>query len=435
MSKHIVKLSVKNVLAISAVEIEPSGNVVILGGKNGAGKSSVIKAIRAALGGKKHRPEELIHEGAEFAEVLLDLDTLIVEYRATAKTERIVVKSKDGARYEKPQAMLDKLFNAVTFDPLACSRMKPEEQAEQVRKLVGLDLSDIDAKHADVYAKRTRINREARDLQGVVATMPTHAGVPAEEVSSADLVTELERCEALAEAQQEERYGLEEAEQDIVRARESVANVKTQIADLEKQLAELRAALPKHEQDAAAQVEFCETIRAKVAAHVAPDIAGVRQRISEADAVNRKVRENQARVSKQEQVEVLKAGADALTARLAEIKAEREARIAAIEFPVPGLGVDDDGRLTLGGHLLSNASRAEQIRFWVAFGVAANPELKVFLIEDASVLDTDSMQQLSDLATEHKCHLWLEDARTTDPTAIIIEDGHVAGVDPVEHAS
>lgn len=48
----IVQLKSENVKRISAVEITPDGNVVVVGGKNGAGKSSVLDSIQWALGGE-----------------------------------------------------------------------------------------------------------------------------------------------------------------------------------------------------------------------------------------------------------------------------------------------------------------------------------------------------------------------------------------------
>ena len=47
----ILKLTAENFKKLSAVEITPDGNVVVISGKNGAGKSSVLDAIEAALCG------------------------------------------------------------------------------------------------------------------------------------------------------------------------------------------------------------------------------------------------------------------------------------------------------------------------------------------------------------------------------------------------
>ena len=48
----IIRLKAENVKRLHAVEITPEGEVVVVAGKNGAGKSSVLDAITYALAGK-----------------------------------------------------------------------------------------------------------------------------------------------------------------------------------------------------------------------------------------------------------------------------------------------------------------------------------------------------------------------------------------------
>jgi DNA repair exonuclease SbcCD ATPase subunit len=54
----IVNLKADNIKKLVAVEISPADNTVIVTGKNGAGKSSVLDAIWWALSGKKHIQEK-----------------------------------------------------------------------------------------------------------------------------------------------------------------------------------------------------------------------------------------------------------------------------------------------------------------------------------------------------------------------------------------
>jgi recombinational DNA repair ATPase RecF len=49
---RIVKLQAENVKRLVCVEIEPSGNLIVVGGKNGNGKTSLLDSIMMALAGK-----------------------------------------------------------------------------------------------------------------------------------------------------------------------------------------------------------------------------------------------------------------------------------------------------------------------------------------------------------------------------------------------
>ena len=62
---HIISLEAQNVKRLEAVRIEPSGNMVAIGGANGAGKSSALDCIEMVLGGKKHLCDVPLRSGTE----------------------------------------------------------------------------------------------------------------------------------------------------------------------------------------------------------------------------------------------------------------------------------------------------------------------------------------------------------------------------------
>lgn len=77
----ILQLRAENVKRLGVVEITPNGNVVVIGGKNGAGKTSVLDSIWYALGGKAASPSDPIHHGKETAEVTVTFGNGVVLYQ------------------------------------------------------------------------------------------------------------------------------------------------------------------------------------------------------------------------------------------------------------------------------------------------------------------------------------------------------------------
>ena len=65
----IHSLEVESVRRIRHVTIEPSGNVTIIGGKNGQGKSSLIAAVEMLFGGKKLFGDDPVRHGSDVAVV------------------------------------------------------------------------------------------------------------------------------------------------------------------------------------------------------------------------------------------------------------------------------------------------------------------------------------------------------------------------------
>jgi len=123
-------LTAENVKRLVAVEISPTGNVQIIAGKNGAGKTSVLDSIWFALGGgpAAKGTTKPIRDGQDSARVTLDLGELRVTRTWTGGKSTLSVESAEGAVYGSPQKMLDALVGRLSFDPLAFAQQDERTQ-------------------------------------------------------------------------------------------------------------------------------------------------------------------------------------------------------------------------------------------------------------------------------------------------------------------
>lgn len=401
---RIVELEIENFKRLRALTVRPNGTAVVIGGRNGQGKSSALDAIWAALGGAKAAPQEPIRKGAKTAAVTLDLGDIRVTRRFTKSGTRLEVTTKEGASVKSPQAVLDELCAGIGFDPLAFSRMKPKEQAETLRKLAGLDLSDLDREIDRVFSERTLVNRELQRAQAAVASMPKVE--PKKRASVDALLGELDK--AAAQNRKRERIARErkEAEDTLAEVRGSIEKVRARLAQLEQ-----------NEKDLVAEVDRLdpESVPAVDEAPIRELIACIEQTNEQAAAYERRL-EAEARAHK------LAGEASALTARIEELRQEKADRIAAAAYPIEGLAVDDEG-VTYQGIPLVQASSAEQVRVSAAIGLALNPKLRVLLIREGSLLDEDSMAALVAQAEAADAQIWVERVGDGDGVSVVIEDG------------
>jgi len=424
---RIVKLEAANVKRLVAVEITPDGNLVVIGGRNGQGKTSVLDSIAYALGGKDLLCEVPLRKGTERGHVEVDLGDLVVRRTFTpAGGGTLTVSSKDGAVYRSPQTMLDKLVGRLSFDPLEFSRMEPRRQLETLRSLVGLDFSAIDAKRQELYEERTLVNRTTRQLEAKLAAMPEHSNAPAEPVSVAALLEELDAAEATHERAREATEAAEESLADLGRLQREHAAAVEHVTELERQLTDARAAVIVAAERVADQKKEAQSasLGAQHARGAIVDTALIRERIAEAEAVNDQVRANVERAEQVAEVEESKAEAARLTAEIEALDAQKAAGLASAEFPVPELSFDESG-VTLGGVPFSQASAAEQVRVSVAMGLAMNPRLRVLLIRDGSLLDDESLGLVAKLAADAEAQVWLERVGDGEECQVVIEDGAV----------
>lgn len=430
---RIVKLEAENFKRLKAVEIRPDGTIVEIRGMNGAGKTSVLDAIAAAIGGEKLCPAQPVRRGADRARVSVELDEdLVVERRWTAGGgSRLEVRSKDGTvTHRSPQKLLDALVGRLTFDPLAFMREKPERQAEVLRQLVGIDFSELDEKRRQVYDARTDANRQVAQLKARIAPLPVievTPDCPAEPVSGADLIGEHERLQATKRANDVERAALDLARGQFRLRKETVAAAAKRIADLEAQLARAREEHTEAAEALRKQAEHGQVLQAKVAALVDPDdeIDEVGKRLRNVEAANDLVRQRKQRDALVRELAAAEEAAKKLDFEIAAIDAQKEGALQAAKFPVEGLGFTDAG-VTLGGLPLEQASQAEQLRVSLAMGASLNPKLRVLLVRDASLLDERSLQLVAAFAEKTGMQVWLEIV-APGGAGVVIEDGQVQG--------
>lgn len=406
----------ENFMRLKAAQFHPTGNVFTISGKNGSGKSSILKAIFAALGGKGALPDDPVRHGEERARIQLDLGELIVTLKITPDAETtLTVTAADGARYPSPQKMLDSLRGALTFDPLQFSRMKPKEQRDTLAQLVGLDamLRDLAVSHQVDFDNRTVINRSLKASEARLNAMPIEA--PAVAVDVQAVMAELREAEA-------HNRRVETMEREL-EAKEGHS------AQLGQQASEWRAQADELLQRAARAISQAEQLDAEVAAGVAglpePIVTAVlHQQIEDAQAINDRVRRNVAREELAGEVSVLRDQSNELTQRMESREQEKAAVIGAAAFPIPGLGLTDDG-VTLQGVPFDQASQAEKIRTSAAIGFALNPKLRIMCIEDASLLDDDSLAELEALAEAKDFQVLLERVGEVKGVGIVMREGEI----------
>ena len=397
----ILSLEAQNLLRLKAVHIEPGeDHVVIIGGENKQGKTSVLNVIRMACGGAKALPARPIHEGAASGSARIDLGDLVVEFEVDAKGGHVIVRGSDGKKKEKPQTILDRLFAKVAFNPQAFADAEPKEQQKILRQLVGLDFSQLDADRAKLYEKRTSVGSVRSDAEVRVSQFATDLHkAPDEEVSIADLVKE-------KDAADDTNRRIEAVTKRHVDAVNEVERIKDMLSDAE---AEERAAFAERSQ---LPPMFDTEATAKL-------IAG-------AEDINRRVRDKKARAKAVATFTARDREYADITKQIAAIDEEKRKQLAEAKWPVPGLGFAEDGSIWYNGQPFEQASQAEARIVSFAIGAALNPDLRVVLIDDGEKLDKSSMRHLAQLAAEKDMQVWVERVGDGDAGAVIIEDGEVA---------
>lgn len=448
---NIVKLIAENVKRLHAVEITPEGSLITIGGQNSAGKSSVLDSIAYALGGEKLVPSEPLRRGESEGKIVVDLGDFIVtrkfkrergvdvpgasdarEYWGETKST-LMVTNRDGARYPSPQALLDKLYGRLTFDPLAFAREGEtadgrKRQADTLRRLVGLDLEAFDRRRQDAAQQRATVKRSLAAKAMQLTTLPVHEGVPTEEVASGVVFAELQKAEeyrGLAEVAEREvarrESHLEAMKKDHERIGEKIIEAQRVLNDLK----ETERQMVSDREDRYLELDAAR-ITADAARAVVPDIDSIHAKMKEVEATNQKVRANLAHAKVKQEVEDLTHTIEMCDNDIVAAEGAKLLAIAEAPFPVPGLGLNDEG-VTFFDLPFNQAGSSEQVRVSVAIGVALNPTLRVLLIRNGNLLDKKSLAAVAEQAAAAGMQVWCEYVTEgAEGVSVFIEDGRVA---------
>jgi predicted ATP-dependent endonuclease of OLD family len=419
----IVSLEAENFKRLKAIEIKPTGSTVVITGKNAQGKSSILDSIFAAVGGAGAVPSKPIRKGEQSAHIKLDLGEVIVTRKFTAAGSTLSVEQANGARFSKPQQMLDQLIGSIAFDPLEFTRMKPTDQFETLRKLVPLevDIDALDGQSRSDYEARTGVNRDAKSLRAQAAGIMVAPDLPAQPIDTAALLTQMQEAgEANAEIERR-KAKREQAARDVeVMANEARGHRARAIA-FRKQAEEADAeasAIETKEMDLRGKIENAEALPAPI------DVTAIRATVEQADKTNARIADRNRR----QEIEAKAAEKEAQSQKLTDaIEARATAKadaIRAAKMPIEGLSFGE-GEVLYSDLPLDQASQAERIRVSMAVAMALNPKLRVLTIKDGSLIDEEGLKIISEMVESNDFQLFIEKVSTDGSIGILIEDGSI----------
>ncbi len=425
---RIIQLQSENIKRLKAVDITPNKHLNRISGGNGEGKTSLLDSIMLALAGTSKAPKQVVRKGAGKGFVRLQLDGGLVITRrffeGGSNNGTLALESTENkSRYASPQQLLDGLMGKISFDPLEFIRMKPEKQAEVLRSLVKLEV-DVDALDADYqtdYLRRREAKKERDAIQIRRDAFAVPDNLPSEKIDEAALVVELREVssynDSIAREQRErdERKGhRNRLASDIAEQRERVVELRAQADELEAEANVWDATLKENDAEIAEWPPLPEP----------KDAEELAVQITHARGVNFGIDRRRQRDGFDNEIATLDIEIDKLDEAMKERTATKDKAISEAEFPIDGLAFGD-GEVIYQGIPFSQASTAEQIRASVAIGMASNPELRVMIIRDASLLDAKSMNLISEMTNEQDFQVYCEVTDTSGKVGIYIEDGTV----------
>ena len=471
------KITIKSLFGISEQEI--GGRSIELTGRKGAGKTSVLDAIRYALTNSSNR-DWIIKNGETEGEIIVETDSgLTIDRKARSNKADFVSVKDNGTKVTKPETFLKTIITPLQLNPVEFTQMSKDEQNRAILDLIEFQwdlnwireqfgeippgvnyeqnilqvLNDIQADNGAYFQSRQDINREIRNkkafIEDIAKDIPSGyqaekwrkynlSGKYSELMKIKDSNGRIERARAFKDNYDNKLRGLKankqiaisEAEQAINSERDSLNST---IARLE---AEIRAAKDKllnlddklNDKIKVAEADF-EKAKAKLDTDVGianqyiyleiTPVDGLQAEISEAEEMIKHLNEYNRMVAMQNEIEDLQAKSDEYTAKIELARKLPGKILETATLPVEGLTVEN-GIPLINGLPVSNRSDGELLELCVDIAINNPSGLQIILIDGAEKLDDESRNRLYARCKEKG--LQFIATRTTNDNELIVTE-------------
>ena len=433
----IIELRGENVKIIKAIRIRPKGNVVIISGKNGAGKTSTLDLIWYCLdGGKglkdtpipirkgqtKAKAITVLAEPTEEQELLIEegeeviLKPLFIVTRTwTEKGSYLKVTNVEGEVQQSPQELLDSFIGRLTFDPLVFAQMKEKDQRELLLKLANIDLGELDGEISDVREKRRLQGQTVKLLTGDREEI-TIENLPEYPIQYINIDQKLEQAirnnndiEKLGDRLEGNKEEIEDSKDRIEKLQRKIEYAKVEIKHDEKWLLE----------------------------HEPIDVDAIKEMMIEAEKINDQIKareRNKAADEKEKEAQIVY---DTSTKKVEELEDIKKgildnAKMPIVEYssivgeekPAGNLSVSDTG-VIFNDIPFSQLSQSEKLKVSMGMAMSLNPKLRVLRITDGSLLDEENMAVIKKMAKDNDFQIWVERVSDGGEVGFRIEDGEI----------
>ena len=472
---RIVKLKIRNLFGIS--ELEAGGNSIELTGKNGAGKSSVIDAIKYALTNKSDR-KYIVRNGETEGEVLIETDSGL-RINRKVRTNQADYKSvkNNGVEVNSPETFLKDIFTEMQLNPVEFMNMTEKQQNAIILDMIEYDwdmskikewfgeipawvsydqnilcvLNDIQSEKGDYFTERTDINRDNRNkkafVEDIAATIPAGYNLEKwEKASAGEIYQKIERIRKENEEIQKAKSLLDErdskvrkfeADREIKRAALTTefgnrkAQIDKDILQLQEQIKALQAEKDGLEERLADKLSLAEQeYKANVARYDAEvenykeyrdkEVVDVSELVTQANEIEKMkshINEYKRMLSLKDEIGALEKQSKILTDRIEKARTLPGEILADCRIPIAGLTVKD-GTPLINGLPISNLSDGEKLDLCIDVAIQNPKGLQIILIDGVERLSTEWKERLYQKCKEKG--LQFIAARTTDDDVMAV---------------
>lgn len=418
----ITQLEAENIKRIKAVRITPTENgLTVIGGRNNQGKTSVLDAIIWELGGDRYRPSNAQRDGSVLPpKIRLTLSNGIVVERSGKNGD---LKVTDSTGRKAGQQLLNSFVEQFALDMPKFIRAGSREKAATLLRIIGLEdqVNQLERRESDLYNQRRAVGQIADQKKKYADELPGYPDAPSEPVSAYELIQKQQAILARNGENQRKRERLNEITFEKHRIYDEIQRLEEQAADLAKRILERKDAYEQTVRDEATAQKDALDLMDESTEELETNLRNI-------EAVNAKVRVNQAKAAAEADAKEYSDQYEGLTAQIEDVRKQKRELLDNANLPLPGLSVEN-GELTYMGKAWDCMSGSDQLRVSAAIVRALNPKCGFILIDKLEQMDLETLREFGDWIASQGLQGIATRVSTGDECSIIIEDGYAKNTD------
>ena len=436
MSQKIEYIAVKNFKGIKELEVSNLSRFVAVFGKNGAGKTSFIEAIKSAIKADRGINSK-VRIGEDKGEIEVKFEDFVIK-RIVGDGGKLIVEH-NGELVKQPQAWLDGVFKGTIGDPQKFINLHNKEKIKYLLETQGkkLEYDALEKQREVKFEERTNLHRTYLAKKEEVDKTYTSAFEVLENtmVDPTALQNQLKEAETHNAGWHELKARVEKWETVIEQTNSEIKAMIDGIESIDRQIEALQKKKAEAEKNLTTKQEFLDNASCQLAdlrdKYENFDKIDTTEILAQLEAHNQSLAKNAEIKAKKELYNQQVQARNELQSQWKEL----DLAVKAIEEQqndlIKDLNLSYQLKLEEGiMYVFVNENRipldelntAQQLEIGVDICLSWPNEIKIITIENANALDPNTLERVREKIESNQAQCFLETVYSTGYDEIVIED-------------
>ena len=436
MSQKIEYIAVKNFKGIKELEVSNLSRFVAVFGKNGAGKTSFIEAIKSAIKADKWVNSK-VRIGEEKGQIEVKFEDFVIK-RIVGENGKLIVEH-NGELVAKPQAWLDGVFKWTIGDPQKFINLHNKEKIKYLLETQGkkLEYDELEKQREVKFEERTNLHRTYLAKKEEVDKTDTSSFEVLENamVDPTALQNQLKEAETHNAGWHELKARVEKWETVIEQTNAEIKSMIENIESIDRQIEALQKKKAEAEKNLTTKQEFLDNASCQLAdlrdKYENFDKIDTTEILAQLETHNQALAKNAEIKAKKElytqQVQArndLQAQWKELDNLVKEIEQKQNDLIKDLNLSYK-LKLEEGVmyvEVNQNWIPLDELNTAQQLEIGVDICLSWPNEIKIITIENANALDPNTLERVREKIESNQAQCFLETVYSTGYDEITIED-------------